>query len=150
MVTFRNNNNTSNNRRNNFRRNDRNFKSNGDRPKYGSNFSSNEHFQRKLPGRNNHNAPKLIEKYNNLAREALSSGDKILSENYFQHADHFTRVLNEQENFKKSRYSSISEENKVLTDPSKIDDELKTEVNKDKVLSKKEELESESEVAIVK
>ena len=46
MVTFRNNN---NNRRNNFRRNDRNFKSNGDRPKYGSNFSNNENFQRKVP-----------------------------------------------------------------------------------------------------
>ena len=41
-----------------------------------------------MPGRNNHNASKLIEKYSNLAREALSSGDKILSENYFQHADH--------------------------------------------------------------
>ncbi len=101
MVTFRNN----NNRRNNFRRNDRGYKSNGDRPKYPSNFSNNENFQRKSPGRNNHNAPKLIEKYNNLAREALSSGDKILSENYFQHADHFTRILKEQENFKKSRFS---------------------------------------------
>ena len=101
MVTFRNN----NNRRNNFRRNDRNFKSNGDRPKYGSNFPNNENFQRKSPGRNNHNASKLIEKYNNLAREALSNGDKILSENYFQHADHFTRILSEQEIFKKSRSS---------------------------------------------
>ena len=100
MVTFRNNN---NNRRNNFRRNDRNFKSNGDRPKYGSNYSNNENFQRKIPGRNNHNAPKLIEKYNNLAREALSAGDKILSENYFQHADHFTRILNDQESYKKTK-----------------------------------------------
>ena len=94
MVTFRNNNNV---RRNNFRRNDRNFKSNSDRPKYGSNFSKNENFQRKSPGRNNHNASKLIEKYSNLAREALSTGDKILSENYFQHADHFTRILNDQD-----------------------------------------------------
>ena len=102
MVTFRNNN---NNRRNNFRRNDRNFKSNGERSKFGTNFSNKENFQRKIPGRNNHNAPKLIEKYNDLAREALSSGDKILSENYFQHADHFTRILKEQENFKKSRFS---------------------------------------------
>ena len=88
MVTFRN-----NNRRNNFRRNDRNFKSNGDRSKFGASFSNNENFQRKSPGRNNHNAQKLIEKYSNLAREALSSGDKILSENYFQHADHFSRKL---------------------------------------------------------
>ena len=102
MVTFRNN----NNRRNNFRRNDRGYKSNGDRPKYPSNFSNNENFQRKVPGRNNHNAPKLIEKYNNLAREALSAGDKILSENYFQHADHFTRVLNEQAIIKRAKFSS--------------------------------------------
>ena len=94
MVTFRNNNNI---RRNNFRRNDRNYKSNTDRPKYGSSFSKNENFQRKSPGRNNHNASKLIEKYSNLAREALSTGDKILSENYFQHADHFTRILNDQD-----------------------------------------------------
>ena len=99
MVTFRNN----NNRRNNFRRNDRSFKSNGDRSKYNNNFSNNDSFQRKIPSRNNHNAPKLIEKYNNLAREALSAGDKILSENYFQHADHFTRILNDQESYKKSK-----------------------------------------------
>ena len=98
MVTFRNNNNV---RRNNFRRNDRGFKSNTDRTKYGSNFSKSENFQRKSPGRNNHNASKLIEKYSNLAREALSSGDKILSENYFQHADHFTRILNDQDAQKK-------------------------------------------------
>ena len=94
MVTFRNNNNV---RRNNFRRNERNFKSNGDRAKFGSNYSNNENFKRKAPGRNNHNAPKLIEKYNDLAREASSSGDKILSENYLQHSDHFARILNSQE-----------------------------------------------------
>ena len=99
MVTFRNN----NGRRGSFRRGDRNFKQNSDRPKYVSNFSNNDSFQRKAPGRNNHNASKLIEKYNNLAREALSSGDKILSENYFQHADHFTRILSEQESYKKSK-----------------------------------------------
>ena len=107
MVTFRNNSN-NNNRRNNFRRGERSFKKNSERQKFGSNFSNGENFKRKAPGRNNHNAPKLIEKYNNLAREALSIGDKILSENYFQHADHFTRVLNEQERFKKTK---ISDEN---------------------------------------
>ena len=101
MVTFRNNNNT---RRNNFRRNDRNFKINGDRPKFASNYSNNDNFKRKVPGRNNHNAPKLIEKYNDLAREASSNGDKILSENYLQHADHFTRILNEQENYKRLKF----------------------------------------------
>ena len=109
MVTFRN-----NNRRNSFRRNDRNYKSNGDRNKFNNNFPNSDNFQRKAPGRNNHNASKLIEKYNNLAREALSGGDKILSENYFQHADHFTRILNEQESFKKNKINeNISSDNSL-------------------------------------
>ena len=112
MVTFR----SNNGRRNNFRRNDRGFKSNNDRPKFSSNFASNESFQRKIPGRNNHNASKLIDKYNNLAREALSGGDKILSENYFQHADHFTRILSEQDNFRKSKFSENPSSQSVATD----------------------------------
>ena len=110
MVTFRNN----NTRRNNFRRNERTFKVNGDRNKYNNNFSNNDTFQRKISGRNNHNASKLIEKYNNLAREALSTGDKILSENYFQHADHFMRVLSEREIQKKifdNKSSKVDEKN---------------------------------------
>tara|TARA_B100000963_G_scaffold348993_1_gene357382 strand:+ start:189 stop:575 length:387 start_codon:yes stop_codon:yes gene_type:complete len=128
MVTFRNN----NNRRNNFRRNERGFKSNGDRNKFSANFSSNDNFQRKMPGRNNHNASKLIEKYSNLAREALSNGDKILSENYFQHADHFMRILNEREFQKKnnsiSENSSNNQEN--ISDINK--DKLETKNNLDK------------------
>ena len=111
MVTFRNNNNNSNIRRSSFRRNTRNFKSNGDTSKFGSSFSNNENFKRKAPGRNNHNAPKLIEKYNDLAREALSNGDKILSENYLQHADHFTRVLNEKDSFKREKFEESALEN---------------------------------------
>jgi len=130
MVTFRNN----NNRRNNFRRSDRSFKSNGDRNKYNPNFSNNENFQRKIPGRNNHNASKLIEKYNNLAREALSGGDKILSENYFQHADHFTRILSEQENFKKAKFSDNSSiENSSSQNPVKKNSNSDDEKNVDKI-----------------
>ena len=76
------------------------------------NFTNNDNFIRKAPGRNNHNASKLIEKYNDLAREALSNGDKILSENYLQHADHFTRVLNERESFRRDKFiESRSESN---------------------------------------
>ena len=127
MVTFRNKNNQ---RRNNFRRSDRSFKSNGERSKFGANFSNNESFQRKIPGRNNHNAPKLIEKYNNLAREALSSGDKILSENYFQHADHFTRVCNDQESFKKSNNSREALSNsKTLVNEDKKTENFKENEN---------------------
>ena len=122
MVTFRNN--SNNNRRNNFRRNERSFKSNVDRPKFGSNFSNNESFKRKSPGRNNYNAPKLIEKYNDLAREASSNGDKILSENYLQHADHFTRVLNERESIRKERYSdNKSQEHANFSEETRIQNE---------------------------
>ena len=125
MVTFRNN----NTRRNSFRRNERNFKVGSDRNKY-NNFSNNDSFQRKLLGRNNQNASKLVEKYNNLAREALSTGDKILSENYFQHADHFTRVLSDREIQKKSL------DNKLIKDVdqnlSKNDDKRTENFSQDK------------------
>ncbi len=147
MVTFRNNNN--NNRRNNFRRNDRSFKSNGDRPKFGSNFSNNENFKRKVPGRNNHNAPKLIEKYNDLAREASSNGDKILSENYFQHADHFTRVLNERESIRKERFSeNKSEDQANLSEETKIQNEetLKSNLTNEAKKENEEEKVPETQV----
>ncbi|AFS47884.1 hypothetical protein HIMB5_00011400 [alpha proteobacterium HIMB5] len=118
MVTFKNN----NGKRNNFRRSDRSFKSNVvDKNKFNSNFSNTENFQRKFSGRNNHNAAKLIEKYSNLAREALSTGDKILSENYFQHADHFQRILNEKDLIKKNKINNNSNDN-MLSNNSEIND----------------------------
>ena len=124
MVTFKNNNNNS--RRGRFRNNDRHFRRNGDSNKFKSDFSSISNFKRKTPGRNNHNASKLIEKYNNLAREALANEDKIMSENYFQHADHFVRILSEQEKNKVSKLENISETNKNLA-PSKEDKQIISE-----------------------
>ena len=108
MVTFR------NNRRGRFRSGDRSFKrNNGGTNKYKTDFSSNTSFQRKAPGRNNHNASKLIEKYNDLAREALANGDKILSENYFQHADHFTRIIEEQDKRRSTQNVESSEADQI-------------------------------------
>ena len=140
MAIFRKNNNY--NRRGRFRTNDRNFKRNGDNSKFKSDFSTNVNFQRKSPGRNNHNASKLIEKYNDLAREALANEDKILSENYFQHADHFTRILNEQEKNQKLRAINDFDKNvnKVISDENK-DNNL--DKNKDNNLDKNKELKKE-------
>tara|TARA_Y100000748_G_C15315390_1_gene417906 strand:- start:327 stop:689 length:363 start_codon:yes stop_codon:yes gene_type:complete len=45
--------------------------------------------------RQSQSADKLLEKYNALAKEAVSSGDKTLAENYLQHADHFMRIVEE-------------------------------------------------------
>ena len=126
MVTFRSNN-SNNNRRPPFRSNNNRrppFRSNNE----GSKFSNNDNFQRKVPGRNNHNAVKLIEKYNDLAREALANEDKILSENYFQHADHFTRVQNEQESLRMARVNSNTTGTfKSADSEKKVEEVVKTE-----------------------
>ena len=126
MVTFRSNN-SNNNRRPPFRSNNNRrppFRNNNE----GSKFSNNDNFQRKVPGRNNHNAVKLIEKYNDLAREALANEDKILSENYFQHADHFTRVQNEQESLRMARVNSPANGViKSVDSEKKVDEAVKTE-----------------------
>jgi len=102
-----------NNFKNNYRRNrfksnsDRSFrKRNGNGQKINGEFNNNLDFRRRNPGRNNQNASKLIEKYNDLAREALSNGDKILSENYLQHAEHFSRIITLQEISKEINISS--------------------------------------------
>ena len=84
-------------RRNKFRSNDRGFRKNDsqDQRIHGIN-SASRNFQKTFFGRNGLKAEKLLEKYNGLAREALLNGDKILSESYYQHADHFLRVAENQ------------------------------------------------------
>ena len=63
----------------------------GDHGRLGSNSFSNGRHRGAFHSLQS--AEKLVEKYSALAKEALSSGDKTLSENYFQHADHFMRVV---------------------------------------------------------
>ena len=105
MINYKNN----NNRRNKFRTSNRNFRTNGSNI---SNLGLKNNFQRMHLSGNNNNAPKLIEKYSNLAREALSNGDKILSENYYQHADHFLRILEER---RIPKIESKKESNELIT-----------------------------------
>ena len=142
MVTFR----SNNNRRPPFRSNNNRrppFRSNNE----GSKFSNNDNFRRSVPGRNNHNASKLIEKYNDLAREALSNEDRVLSENYFQHADHFTRILNEQESYRKSKFSNESSVENKNDQESNLDSKIKDEPTEKEVANKKEEVETKATAA---
>ena len=88
------------------------FRSNGDRSmrnnhmnKDGFQFIDGLDQKRRNFSKQNQNCAKLIDKYNDLAREALSKGDKITSENYFQHADHFLRIEN-----LKTKNNNIAEE----------------------------------------
>ena len=100
-------------RRNKHRNNVRSFKSNT-ATKFNVEFNISGEFKRKKISRNV-NASKLIEKYTELAKEALSNGDKILSENYYQHADHFIRIcekqneINSEKNVENYTESSLSE-----------------------------------------
>ena len=124
MRQFRN-----NNKRPRYRSNgDKNYKRNGQN----SSFIESQNFQRRSPGRNNQNASKLIEKYNDLAREALSNGDKILSENYFQHADHFLRISNDKDkNFVKetngiNKFTNNEEssQNEKISEPTEVEKKI--------------------------
>ena len=123
----------NNHRRNRYKSNgDRNFrKRNGNGHKINGEFNNNLDFKRKNPGRNNQNASKLIDKYNDLAKEAISNGDKILSENYLQHADHFARILQSRE---VSREANL---NSSLTEETTSENAKQSEINSEKSLSDK-------------
>ena len=98
----------NNNRRGRYKANsDRSFRRNGNGHKPNGDFSNGSTFKRRHPGKNNQNAAKLVEKYNDLAREALSNGDKILSENYLQHSEHFSRILISQENLRNLNVNTL-------------------------------------------
>ena len=113
----------NNNRRGRFKPNgDRGFRRNGNGHKPNGDFSNGSAFKRRHPGKNNQNAAKLVEKYNDLAREALSNGDKILSENYLQHSEHFSRILISQENLR-NHIENTSDTN--TNDQLKVDAEKK-------------------------
>tara|TARA_Y100000591_G_C21751359_1_gene654925 strand:+ start:325 stop:696 length:372 start_codon:yes stop_codon:yes gene_type:complete len=107
------------------------FRSNGDRSinrnLENQSLVSNNGFQRKNHRNNNQNASRLVEKYNNLAREALSTGDRILSESYFQFSDHYLRVLNEKE----------KNQNSLSHDKNKSNNENSNEIKQEKIEEKK-------------
>ena len=110
-------------KRSRFRNNgDKNYQKNGGVQKLNSDIANGFSFRRINQNRNNQNATKLAEKYTTLAKEALTNGDKILYENYLQHADHFTRIYEEKENNK--IVAEKSTEEKSLETKSKVDEKF--------------------------
>ena len=79
-------------------------------------------------------AEKSFEKYTSLAKEATSSADKTLLENYLQHADHFMRIIEDKNKNRNHTRDSIpdkpSNENKTLSDDNTIDqkEEIKNKI----------------------
>ena len=121
----------NNNRRGRFKPNgDRNFRRGGNGHKPNGDFGNGSSFKRRHPGKNNHNAAKLVEKYNDLAREAVSNGDKVLSENYLQHSERFSRILASQEKLKNNseNFTETNVSNQMKTEVENIETEkLKSE-----------------------
>ena len=105
MRSFKN-----NHKRRNRGPHDRPFKRSNDINRLNTDFGNRENGFRRN-NRNNGNVEKLISKYNELAREALSNGDKILSENYYQYADHFLRISIEQKEKYKDKPQSTTDTN---------------------------------------
>ena len=119
MRNFRNN-------RRRFRNNsfDRNLKINSNEQGLQSNLGNISDFKKKNYSRNNFNSSKLINKYSDLAREALSIGDKILYENYMQHAEHFIRVSHNSSNSSEIKNGNAEKTTKANISNIKKDDDL--------------------------
>ena len=121
-----------------FRRrpNDRNrsLHGNGDmHARLGSNSFSNGQIRNNF--RTTQSAEKLFEKYNTLAKEALSSGDKTLSENYFQHADHFMRIIGDKN--RNQNQSRVQVNDKPVVDDKHLSEN--NAVNQENTIEEKKE-----------
>jgi hypothetical protein len=78
--------------KNNFRRRSGSLSSNSSNS---LNNNGNMNFNRNGSMNNIHNVEKTMQKYQQLAKDAQSNGDPVLSQNYLQHADHYLRRFNE-------------------------------------------------------
>ena len=77
--------------------------------------------------RHTQSAEKLLEKYNTLAKEAMSSGEKTLAENYLQHADHFMRIIEDKNKNRDQNKVDIIDKTVSGDKPSLEDNNIKKE-----------------------
>ncbi len=111
---------------------DRTVKINSNDQALNSNLGNISDFKKKNFSRNNFNSSKLIQKYSDLAREALSGGDKILYESYMQYVEHFVRISenysnnsnknNNSENLKDNNITRIKESGSKQGDTQQTDE----------------------------
>ncbi len=97
--------------KNGFRRQGHSNKSNGIQQ-----INSHRNNFRSGTPKNPQNLERLVEKYKILAKEALSSGDEVLNQNYLQHSDHFSRILSEINESRAKNNSTVpQQENSIST-----------------------------------
>ena len=107
--------------KNNFRRRSSSLNSNNSNS---LNNNGNVNFNRNGSMNNIHNVEKTMQKFQQLAKDAQSNGDPVLSQNYLQHADHYLR-----------RYNELNERRENLVEKS---------ISEEKTLSKEENQNSET------
>ena len=91
----------------------------------GPNSFSNNHTRNNF--RHTQSAEKLFEKYNTLAKEAMTTGDKTLGENYLQHADHFMRIIEEKNKNRDQSKVNIIDKTIAVDKPQSEDSNIKQE-----------------------
>ena len=98
--------------KNNFRRRSGSLNSNNS---HSLNNNGNMNFNRNGSMNNIHNVEKTMQKYQQLAKDAQSNGDPVLSQNYLQHADHYLRRFNELNERRESSIEKAIPEEKTLS-----------------------------------
>ena len=109
--------------KNNFRRRSVSLNSNNS-----NNLHSNGNlsFSRNGSMNNIHNVEKTMLKYQQLAKDAQSNGDPVLSQNYLQHADHYLRRYNELNQKRENPAEKQLEEDKSLLKEDVIEKEAQS------------------------
>ena len=107
--------------KNNFRRRSGSLNSSNSN---GLNNNGNVNFNRNGSMNNIHNVEKTMQKYQQLAKDAQSNGDPVLSQNYLQHADHYLRRFNELNERRENSIEKSIPEEKTLSN----EENQKTEI----------------------
>ena len=107
--------------KNNFRRRSGSLNSNNSNS---LNNNGNVNFNRNGSMNNIHNVEKTMLKYQQLAKDAQSNGDPVLSQNYLQHADHYLRRYNELNDRRENTIEKSIPEEKTLSN----EENQKTEI----------------------
>ena len=124
----------NNNRRRNFRPRPQknNFRRrSGSLNTSSSNISNNGNmnFNRNGSMNNIHNVEKTMLKYQQLAKDAQSNGDPVLSQNYLQHADHYLRRYNELNQKRESILEKTVSDDKPITKEETVEEKTSLSTN---------------------
>ena len=93
------------------------------------NSNGNFNFNRNGSMNNIHNVEKTMQKYQQLAKDAQSNGDPVLSQNYLQHADHYLRRYNELNEKRENLTDKITSEEKSIPKEQPLEKESQSKTN---------------------